>query len=93
MTEAEQRSLASVLKQLLVQYDRLFDMSMPYIMVLHQTPTKGTHDTYHFHFEFYPLNRSETKLKYLAGVESGAGTFITDMTPEDQASRLRGEQE
>ncbi len=92
MTAEEQRDLASVLKRLLVQYDKVFDMSMPYIMVLHQAPSKGQHEAYHFHFEFYPLNRSETKLKYLAGVESGAGTFITDMTPEAQASRLRGEQ-
>ncbi len=91
MTDDEQRDLASVLKRLIIRFDQLFQMSLPYIMVLHQSPTKGEHNAYHFHFEFYPLNRSETKLKYLAGVEAGAGTFITDMSPEYQAQRLKGE--
>ena len=91
LTEEEKVGLAQVLKQLLVQYDNLFGFCLPYIMVLHQAPTKGHYPQYHFHFEFYPLNRTESKLKYLAGVESGAGTFITDMSPEDQAKKLRGE--
>ncbi|MDQ2941162.1 MAG: hypothetical protein M3R05_03105 [Chloroflexota bacterium] len=28
---------------------------------------RGPNETYHLHFEFYPPNRSATKLKYLAG--------------------------
>lgn len=87
----EKRGLAQVLKKLLQKYDRLFGFSLPYIMVIHQSPPKGDYPEYHFHFEFYPVNRSARKLKYLAGVESGAGTFITDMSPEEQARRLRGE--
>lgn len=90
LTEQEQWDLAEILKELITRYDNLFDFQLPYIMVLHQKPTKGDYPEYHFHFEFYPFNRTETKLKYLAGVESGAGTFITDMSPEDQAERLRG---
>lgn len=93
LNAAEQESLACLLKEVLVKYDSLFGFSLPYIMALHQAPTKGDYPFYHFHFEFYPLNRTATKLKYLAGVESGAGTFITDMTPEDQAAQLRGEKE
>lgn len=89
-TDDEQFALAEILKDLITRYDNLFGFTLPYIMVLHQAPTKGEHPEYHFHFEFYPFNRTETKLKYLAGVESGAGTFITDMSPEDQAQRLRG---
>ena len=90
LTEQEQWDLAEILKELITRYDNLFGFQLPYIMVLHQKPTKGDYPEYHFHFEFYPFNRTETKLKYLAGVESGAGTFITDMSPEDQAERLRG---
>jgi len=90
-TETEQVSLAEALKKLLTSYDELYGFSLPYIMVIHQAPTKGEYPEYHFHFEFYPLNRTADKLKYLAGVESGAGTFITDMSPEDQAKKLRGE--
>lgn len=90
-TEQEQLDLASILQQLISLYDNLFDFTLPYLMVLHQAPTKKAYPEYHFHFEFYPFNRTESKLKYLAGVESGAGTFITDMSPEEQARRLRGE--
>ncbi|HHT67907.1 MAG TPA: galactose-1-phosphate uridylyltransferase [Firmicutes bacterium] len=89
----EQESLASMLKEVVVKYDELFGFSLPYIMVLHQAPPKGDYPHYHFHIEFYPLNRSAEKLKYLAGVESGAGTFITDMSPEQQAARLRGDEQ
>lgn len=91
LNTSEQLDLAKILKELISLYDSLFGFTLPYIMVLHQTPTKGDYPEYHFHFEFYPFNRSESRLKYLAGVESGAGTFITDMSPEEQAQRLRGE--
>lgn len=88
-TTEDQAELAQILKQVLQKYDALFEFSLPYMMVLHQAPPKGDYPHYHFHIEFYPLNRTANKLKYLAGVESGAGTFITDMSPEDQAERLR----
>lgn len=91
LTETEQYDLAKLLKELITKYDQLFGFPLPYIMVLHQSPTKGDYPEYHFHFEFYPFNRTESKLKFLAGVESGAGTFITDMSPEQQSKMLRGE--
>ncbi len=84
--------LASVLKPLLVAYDALFGFKLPYMMVMHQAPTDrpaGGYPECHFHLEFLPLQRSASRLKYLAGSESGAGTFITDMTPEEMAERLR----
>lgn len=90
LTSEEKINLAVIMKKLLIKYDELFGFSLPYIMVLHQAPPKGDYPHYHFHIEFYPLNRTAQKLKYLAGVESGAGTFITDMSPEDQAYKLRG---
>jgi UDPglucose--hexose-1-phosphate uridylyltransferase len=39
--------------------------------------------------EFYPPHRNITKLKYLAGCESGAGSFINDSAVEDKAKELR----
>jgi UDPglucose--hexose-1-phosphate uridylyltransferase len=90
MSEREQRDLASILKAVLVAYDRLFDISFPYMMVLHQRPTDGgTYDHYHFHIEFYPPLRTKTKLKYLAGSETGAGMFINDTLAEEKAAELR----
>jgi UDPglucose--hexose-1-phosphate uridylyltransferase len=43
----------------------------------------------HLHVEFYPPLRTAEKLKYLAGSEQGAGTFISDTLPEDSAATLR----
>jgi UDPglucose--hexose-1-phosphate uridylyltransferase len=43
----------------------------------------------HLHVEFYPPLRTAEKLKYLAGSEQGAGTFISDVLPEESAASLR----
>jgi UDPglucose--hexose-1-phosphate uridylyltransferase len=43
----------------------------------------------HLHVEFYPPLRTAEKLKYLAGSEQGAGTFISDVLPEESAANLR----
>ncbi len=43
----------------------------------------------HLHVEFYPPLRTAEKLKYLAGSEQGAGTFISDVLPESSAAELR----
>lgn len=91
LQEAEQRDLAELLKMVLVAYDKLFDLSFPYIMVLHQRPTDNeAYDYYHFHIEFYPPLRTAGKLKYLAGSETGAGMFINDTLAEEKAAELRG---
>ncbi|HLL15438.1 MAG TPA: galactose-1-phosphate uridylyltransferase [Pyrinomonadaceae bacterium] len=90
MSGAEQRDLAAILKSVIAAYDKLFDLSFPYMMVLHQRPTGGgDYDYYHFHIEFYPPLRTATKLKYLAGSESGAGMFINDTLAEEKAAELR----
>ena len=89
-TADEQRDLASILKQVLVAFDGLFQVSFPYIMSIHQRPSDGgDYDHYHFHIEFYPPMRSATKLKYLAGSEAGAGMYINDTMPEEKAAELR----
>jgi UDPglucose--hexose-1-phosphate uridylyltransferase len=94
----EQKDLAEIIKMVIVAFDRLFDLSLPYMMVMHQRPVDkgaydGSHDGsypyYHFHIEFYPPLRTRTKLKYLAGSETGAGMFINDTLAEEKAAELR----
>ena len=86
----EQADLAAILKQVIAAFDKLFDISFPYMMVLHQKPSDGgAYDFYHFHIEFYPPMRTATKLKYLAGSETGAGLFINDTLAEEKAAELR----
>ena len=90
MSAKEERDLASTLKTVLVAFDELFDISFPYMMVIHQRPVDGSaYDYYHFHIEFYPPLRSANRLKYLAGSETGAGMFINDTLPEEKAAELR----
>ena len=82
--------LARMLIAVVRKYDALFDRTLPYIMAIHQRPTDGgAHDAYHLHVEFYPPNRTATKLKYLAGSEAGAGAYINDTLPEETAATLR----
>ncbi len=90
LTLHEELKLAEILKDVLVRYDNLFGFSFPYMMVMHQRPTDGDdYSFYHFHIEFYPPHRTATRIKYLAGCESGAGTFINDTLPEEKAAELR----
>jgi UDPglucose--hexose-1-phosphate uridylyltransferase len=86
---AEEKALADILKRLTRTYDRLFGFSFPYMMLLHQSPTRGRFPYYHFHIEFYPPYRAKNKIKYLASVETGSGTFLNDSLAEEKAAELR----
>jgi UDPglucose--hexose-1-phosphate uridylyltransferase len=90
---AELKLLAACLQSIVRAYDALFDRSFPYVMVVHQQPTaptpSGLPPSGHLHVEFYPPLRTAEKLKYLAGSEQGAGTFISDTLPERSATALR----
>ena len=87
---SEERALAEMLKWVTMKYDNLYGFSFPYMMLLHQAPAKGRHDYFHFHIEFYPPYRSKDKLKYLASVETGGGSFLNDSLAEEKAAELRG---
>ena len=85
----EERGLAQILKWVTLKYDNLYHFSFPYMMVMHQAPTTGKFPYFHFHIEFYPPHRSKDRLKYLAGVAIGAGTFLNDSLAEEKAAELR----
>lgn len=90
LTLAERMDLATILKVVRQKYDNLYSFAMPLMMLLRQPPLEGEHAYFHFHVDFLPIQRSATKLKYLAAVESGLGTFLNDTRPEEQAALLRG---
>jgi len=90
LSPAERGDLAGLLKQMLVKFDNLWQMSFPYVMALHQAPTDDReHDGFHFHIEFHPPLRQPNLLKYLAGAEIGGGNFLNDAAPEEKAAELR----
>jgi UDPglucose--hexose-1-phosphate uridylyltransferase len=81
LTAQESKDLASILSAMRRKYDALFGCPMPLMMLVHQFSR--------LYVEFLPLQRSSTKLKYLAAVESGTGAFLNDVVPEEAAEALR----
>jgi len=90
LPDAERDGLARVLHDLQRAYDAMWGFAMPYTMSMHQQATDGIdRASEHLHIEFLPPYRTRDKLKYLAGVETGAGTYINDTAPEATARDLR----
>lgn len=85
----ELANLARMLSVIRRKYDNLYGFLLPLMMAVKQAPLQETQPPYHFHFEFLPLQRSATKLKYLATIETGYGTFLADTAPEEMAETLR----
>ena len=88
LTPAGRVTLLVAMQRITRAYDRLFEVPMPYVMAMHQSPAEVSAQA-HLHVEFYPILRERGKLKYLAGSESGAGVFINDTLAEESAERLR----
>ncbi|MEV8508870.1 UDP-glucose--hexose-1-phosphate uridylyltransferase [Actinoplanes sp. NPDC051475] len=90
LTEPGCDGLADILRRLTRRYDRLFGVTFPYSMGLHQAPTDGAeHPGWHLHGHFYPpLLRSATIRKFMVGYELLAGPQ-RDITPERAAAQLR----
>ncbi len=91
LSDAEIAGLADILRRVTARYDNLFEISFPYSMGFHQTPTDGApHEDCHLHLHFYPpLLRSATVRKFMVGFEMLAMPQ-RDLTPETAAERLRG---
>lgn len=95
MSPEERQSLAEMLSVVRRKYDNLYtdrepaDTVLPLMMIVRVPPERGDHPYFHFHLEFLPLQRSQKKLKYLAAVETGAGTYLADTRPEERAEALR----
>ena len=55
LTGPERDALADVIKRLTTRYDNLFEVSFPYSMGWHQSPTDGAdHPETHLHAHYYP---------------------------------------
>ena len=85
LTEGEVTDFADIYLDILGRFDRMYSTALPYISALHQYRDG---DGY-FHVELMSIRRSADKLKFLAGSESAMDAFISDVTPEDVAHRLR----
>lgn len=79
---------AEVLRETLARLDNLWQMSFPYMLIVHQAPA-GDHADYRCHIQIHPPLRGPGLQKFLAGVETGGGNFLNDASPEEKAAELR----
>jgi UDPglucose--hexose-1-phosphate uridylyltransferase len=89
LSDDEKSSLAATISTVRKKYDNLYGFMMPLMMTVKQAPLWETEAPYHLHVQFLPLQRSATKLKYLATIETAYGTFLADTAPEQMAENLR----
>jgi UDPglucose--hexose-1-phosphate uridylyltransferase len=89
LSTGEQENLASIVSIIRKKYDNLYGFLLPLMMAMKQAPLKQPDAPFHFYIQFLPLQRSPNKLKYLATIETGFGTFLADTAPEEVAETLR----
>lgn len=89
LDESELDGLARIYVDVLRRFDRMYSAPLPYISALHQYADTDAQADGYFHIELMSIRRSATKLKYLAASESAMDAFISDVTPESVAARLR----
>jgi UDPglucose--hexose-1-phosphate uridylyltransferase len=95
LSDAERDDLATTYLTLLQRLDRFFvgpdgeAIPLPYISGWHQAPVREGREDSRLHLQLFSVLRAPGKLKYLAGVESGMGAWISDTTPERIATRLQ----
>ncbi|GAA4291665.1 galactose-1-phosphate uridylyltransferase [Mycobacterium paraffinicum] len=87
--EDELDGFARIYLDVLRRFDRMYSSPLPYISALHQYADTVAQADGYFHVELMSVRRSATTLKYLAGSESAMEAFISDVTPESVAQRLR----
>ena len=91
LTDAERDDLARVYLDVLGRFDRLFPTPAPYIAAWQQAPLRADRDGWHLSASIFTTRRTNSKLKYLAGSESGAAVWVNDIAPEVAAQRLRSD--
>lgn len=95
LTSAERDDLAVTYLDLLRRLDRFFvgddgqPVPLPYVAGWHQAVVGEGRDLGRLHLQLISVRRAPGKLKYLAGVESGMASWISDTTPERVAARLQ----
>jgi len=89
LRDAELDGFAQIYLDVLGRFDRMYPTALPYISALHQYANTGEQREGYFHVELMSVRRSASKLKFLAGSESAMDAFISDVTPESVAQRLR----
>ena len=90
MSDEELEGLAEVFQSVTKKFDANFRSSFPYVLAFAQAPVDGEiYEDYHMHLIICPPLRQPGLMKFLAGPETGADTFMADTMPEEKAAELR----
>ena len=89
LTDAERDELAPLYLRLLRGVDALYGDATPYIAAWHQAPVHRGRDTVRLNLQLTSPRRAADKLKFLAGSEAAMGAFVSDVSAEETAARLR----
>jgi UDPglucose--hexose-1-phosphate uridylyltransferase len=92
LSEDELDGFVRIYLDVLRRFDRMYAPNfgqLPYISALHQYADTDAQADGYFHVELMSIRRGAAKLKYLAASESAMDAFISDVTPESVAQRLR----
>ncbi len=87
--EDELDGFTRVYLDVLARFDRMYATPLPYMSALHQFSGAAGQEEGLLHVELMSIRRGPGKLKYLAASESAMDAFISDVTPESVAQRLR----
>jgi len=97
LTPEEKDDLAPFYLEILRRLDLFFadddvpgdEVTLPYIAAWHQAPVREGREDLRLHLQVFSVLRARGRLKYLAGVESGMASWVSDTTPERIAVRLQ----
>lgn len=89
LDDVERDDLAHFYLRQLRRVEGLYDVEVPYISGWRQAPLGEKYDQLRLHLQLFSTRRAATKLKFLAGSESGSDAFIADVAAETIAQSLR----
>jgi UDPglucose--hexose-1-phosphate uridylyltransferase len=87
-------ALGVILVDCLTRLERLFGAGAPYLLWIHQRPTRGQDwPAAHLHLHLAPVLRGPGRIRHLAAAELGAGVFFDPVDPPEAAAQLRNARE
>jgi len=90
LTENNLNEFAAILHEALIRLDNLWEMSCPYLLMLHQAPVdQDDYPLFQLHVSLYPPLRAPELRKHVAAHEMGGGNFLMDKMPEATAAELK----
>lgn len=89
LTADERADLAASYRSLLRRFETVTESPLPYMALWIQAPARGERGHSHLHAQVFSDRATPLKPKRLAAGELGAGTFISEVEPEQAAAALR----